>query len=191
MGSIASGSASPAEWLVSPYLDRLVGRIARPYGFSTDDLADLIQETRIALWEVSSEVPVTAAFVVQVARHKSIDLIRRLRRRRMALRELSVTARSAAEQSELRHLLNVRIAGLPGRLQELYDLHYRKGLSEREIARRWGIARSSVRWLDRQCWTLLTGDSKARLHTLEGIRRGLLTPVAPPRTVPPVRRSAF
>ncbi len=71
------------EWLESPYLGRVAARVAHEYGLGTDDLPDLLQELRIALWKQGLEQRVGAAWVVRVTRHKAVDLLRqRMRTRR-------------------------------------------------------------------------------------------------------------
>jgi RNA polymerase sigma factor (sigma-70 family) len=140
-----------------PALLRLVARVAARYGIAASDHPDLLQETRIALWRVGTDVPVSAALVMRIASNKAIDLVRRLARNRARDRAAALVAPRCEEDAELRHLLNVRVDELPRRLHEFYELHYHQGLSEREIARRWGICRASVRWLDHCCRRYLSG----------------------------------
>lgn len=155
--------ASAGNWLASPVLDRLVARLASQYGLTRDDLPDLVQETRIALWEVGLDVRVSAAFVVRIARNKAIDLIRSRSRRRARERMAALVTLPRQVDAELHSLLNVQVDALPFRLRRFYELHYRQGLSEREIARSFGICRASVRWLDHQFHRLL---ARGELRTL-------------------------
>lgn len=144
------GSATVEEWLVSPYLRRAAARVAHQYGLGEDDLADLLQELRIALWQAGPGTRFGPAWIFQVATHKVIDVIRRrsiARRRDRAFADLP----APASDSELGHLLHARVSELPPRLQQFYRLHYEEGWSEREIADRLGICRASVRWLDHCC----------------------------------------
>ena len=46
-----------AEWLDSPRLGYVAARVAYQRGLGPDDLADLIQEIRIALWEAGPKGP--------------------------------------------------------------------------------------------------------------------------------------
>lgn len=149
--------ASAKDWLASPVLDRLVARVASQYGLAVDDLPDLVQETRIALWELGLDLPVSASLVLRVASNKAIDLIRRRVRRRARDRVAALVVLPREDDAELRHLLNVQVDALPNRLQHFYELHYNQGLSERETARALGICRASVRWLDRQFRRLMAG----------------------------------
>jgi len=58
----------------------------------------------------------------------------------------------AADQSRRSGLLlHARVAELPARLREFYDLRYVQGWSERELVARLGLCRASVRWLDYTC----------------------------------------
>jgi len=142
--------ASAANWLASPMLDRLVARVARQHGLALDDLPDLTQETRIALWEPGVDQPVSTSLVLSIASNKAVDLIRRRVRRRARERATTLLARRRDGDTELHHLLNVQVEALPPRLRKFYELHYHQGLSEREVARTLSLCRASVRWLDHQ-----------------------------------------
>ena len=61
---------------------------------------------------------------------------------------------------EIDHLLHAKAASLPPKLKAFYALHYQQGLSEREIVRRMGVCRSSVRWLDHRCRQFVAGDRR-------------------------------
>jgi RNA polymerase sigma factor (sigma-70 family) len=150
--------ASAEDWLASPYLDRLVARIASHHGVPAAELPDLVQETRIALWQSGLDPPVSAALVGSIARHKAVDLVRVLARRRARRRAAGLLKTQAEVDAELAHLLRLRVAALPQRLRTFYELHYTQGLSEREIARGWGLCRASVRWLDQRCRDRLSGS---------------------------------
>ncbi len=152
--------ASAEDWLASPYLDRLVARIAWHHGVPAAELPDLVQETRIALWQSGLDPPVSAALVGSIARHKAVDLVRVLARRRARRRAAGLLTTKAEVDAELAHLLTLRVAALPLRLRKFYELHYTRGLSEREIARVWGLCRASVRWLDQRCRDRLSGSRK-------------------------------
>lgn len=153
------------DWLESPALARFATRIATQYGLKADDLADLLQETRIALWKSGAETPVNAAWVVRVISNKAIDIVRRARRFRACDRELAHSTTGVALEPELEHLLHACVSELPGRLREFYRLHYMEGLSEREIAARLGLCRGSVRWLDHCCRSRIIGQrSSTRRH---------------------------
>jgi RNA polymerase sigma factor (sigma-70 family) len=148
--------SSTEDWLASPYLDRMVARIAGQHGVPAAELPDVIQETRIALWQAGLN-SVSAALIVTIARNKAVDLVRSLARRRARRRAAGLLAATPEVDAELHHLLSLRVAALPQRLREFYELHYEQGLSEREIARAWGLCRASVRWLDHRFRDRLLG----------------------------------
>ncbi len=158
-GKVSGHGAAPtaSEWLGSPYLERAAARVGHQYGLTTDDLPDLIQEVRIALWEAGPEVDVGPAWIFRVASHKAVDSLRRKMRTRDHDRALASALAPAPYDEEPSHLLRARATALPPRLRQFYDLHYRKGFSEREIARRLGICRASVRWLNRCCRRFVAG----------------------------------
>jgi DNA-directed RNA polymerase specialized sigma24 family protein len=116
----------------------------------------LVQETKIALWEIGLDVPVRVALVLRIAGNKAVDCVRR-RSRRRARERVAVLVAPREGDAELHSLLKVQVDALPFRLQRFYELHYHQGLSEREIARSFGICRASVRWLDHQLRRLLAG----------------------------------
>lgn len=149
-------------WLESPFLDRLVGRVAIHYHLGSNDFADLTQETRIALWQAGPETLVGPGFVVRVAANKAVSLIRTIVRQRRTDRATILLAPHAEGDPELRPLLNAQLAGLPVRLRSFYDLHYVAGYSERDIAVALGLCRASVRWLDHQCRKHLNGHARHR-----------------------------
>lgn len=148
---------SVLEWLGSPALPRFVTRAARQYGLSAQDIPDLLQETRIALWEAGSTAKVSAAWVMRVASNKSVDLLRRTSRAGARERAFTETCAGRASDFDLERLLGARVARLPPRLRRFYDLRYRQGRSERDVAARLQVCRASVRWLDHRCRTLLIG----------------------------------
>jgi RNA polymerase sigma factor (sigma-70 family) len=154
-------SATTAEWLESPYLAHVAGRVLYEHDLVRDDLEDLIQELRIALWEAGPEVRVSARWLFQVANHKAVDLFRKRVRRRRRDRVFIDGRENAAQDPELDYLLHARVARFSPSLRRFYDLRYLQGLSEREIARSLGLCRGSVRWLDRCCRRELAGESSA------------------------------
>lgn len=153
--------ASAPTWIDSPALRGLVARVSARYGLPTADLPDLLQETRIALWESGPTATVSAAWVIKVATNKAVDLLRRTTRVRAIDRAFADQRIEAAGDLELERLLHARITELPARLRAFYNLHYTEGLSEREIARAWGLCRASVRWLIHQFRSVLVEDAPA------------------------------
>jgi len=148
------------EWLESPYLGRVAARVAHEYGLGTDDVPDLLQELRIALWKQGLEQRVGAAWVVRVIRHKAVDLLRQRMRSRRRDGVFTTIAARPWHNLEIDHLLHAKAASLPPKLKAFYALHYQQGLSEREIGRRMGVCRSSVRWLDHRCRQFVAGNRR-------------------------------
>ena len=154
----AEPEGSPVvDWLESPYLARIGARIAHQYGLRSDELTELIQELRIAIWRAGAGTRVNVTWVVRVAQHKAVDVVRYRARERRHESSLAATARRPEHDRELDYLLHARAQAMPQRLREFYELHYRLGMSEREIAQSLGLCRSSVRWLDRCCRRYVTG----------------------------------
>ena len=140
-----------SEWLESPYLEHVAARVAYRFGLPSQEIPELLQELRIALWKAGSSTPVNPTWILHTAQHKGSDL---LRTRRSRAREISFSGDSAIpnpRDPELLRLLRARVDVLPPRLKEFYFLRYRVGLSERQIADRLGLCRGSVRHLDRRC----------------------------------------
>lgn len=151
-------SAGAGHWLESVYLRRAAARVARQHGLSAEDLPELVQELRIAVWR--ARVPLNVAWIFGVATHKAVDMVRRKARADRDDQELAAAVRRRHRDLELDHLLHARVDGLPGRLRQLYDLLYIEGLSEREAARRLGVCRASVRWLKRCLHRRVAGDGR-------------------------------
>jgi DNA-directed RNA polymerase specialized sigma24 family protein len=149
------------EWLDSARLGRFVRLITAVYGLSALDREDVLQETRIALWQGGLETPIAKSWIRQTVTHKAVDLLRRNGRLQAGDRALAQLAAPTNRDPELEPLLHARVAELRGRLRTFYTLHYEAGLSERETATRMGVCRASIRWLDHQCRRqLLGGDNR-------------------------------
>jgi len=147
---------SVGDWLESPYLERLTARIAYRHGLPRQDVPDLLQETRLALWKSGSNSRVSVGWLFQIATHKAIDIVRRARRRaEVALDGQPRRDRSTPADPALTFLLRSRASRLPPALQRFYALRYEQGQSQREVARALGLGRGSVRTLDRQCLRLI------------------------------------
>jgi RNA polymerase sigma factor (sigma-70 family) len=151
------------EWLESPYLARVAARVALQYGVSPQDTPDLLQELRLALWKAGPETLVNVTWIFHTANHKAIDLFK-LNSRRCEVALDSATQADSSRETDpvLYRLLRSRAARLPRSLKQYYSLRYEQSLSQREVAKRLGLCRGSVRCLDRRCLRLLRG----RLGTL-------------------------
>src|SRR5262245_44902674 len=120
------------EWITSPYLGRVAIRVARQYGVPSQDVPDLVQELRLALWKASPDLSVSAGWIFQTARHKAIDCIKRRRRRaEVGLEGLALTAPDSEPDLALRCLLRSEASRLPDALRRFYTLRYEEGRSQR------------------------------------------------------------
>src|SRR5688572_12573424 len=99
-------------------LRTLVARVAARYAIAAGDFPDLLQETRIALWEAGTDACRSPALTVGIARNKAVDAVRRSARTRGRDRAARTTEQSAGGNAELRHLLRARVDELPDRLRE-------------------------------------------------------------------------
>jgi RNA polymerase sigma factor (sigma-70 family) len=151
-------SLTAGEWLESPYLPRLAARIAAQFGLKPQDVPDLLQEVRIALWRAGSDQRVNVSWISRTAEHKAADHWRRKRHEQERLVHApEVRIPITDSNAELLHLLRARAAILPTPLRKFYALRYEEGRSEREIALRLGLCRGSVRWMDEVCRKWLRG----------------------------------
>lgn len=153
-----SGTLSVMEWLESPYLARVASRMAYQHGLPSQDTPDLLQDLRLALWKAGPDLLVNVTWVFHTANHKAVDLVKR---RIKLAKETSDWAEDPSPprgaDPALLHLLHARAAVLPKRLHDFYLLRYEEGLSQREIAKRLGLCRGSVRCLDRRCLRMVKG----------------------------------
>lgn len=157
MAADGRGERLASEWLASKELVCIADRVARAYGFDREDAAEVLQETRIALWMKHPDGPVCMAWVERVAMNKAVDRVRVILRARSADQAFAALEHPNQSSAELKHLLHARLAALPERLRTFYELHYLAGWSERDIATRLGVGRKGIRWLDRCCRRALFG----------------------------------
>jgi DNA-directed RNA polymerase specialized sigma24 family protein len=118
-------------------------------------LPDLLQEIRIALWKAGMDRPVNAAWIFHTAEHKAIDIGRQSWTRPVNPYPGTPDPARETRDPELVHLVRARAASLPGSLRRFYDLRYEQGLSERVIAERMRVSRSSVRWMEHRCFRVM------------------------------------
>jgi RNA polymerase sigma factor (sigma-70 family) len=144
-------SLTAAAWLESPYLPRAVRRVALRYSLREEDVADLVQEVRVVLLQIASDRLLNATWIFHTVGHKAADMVRRRIRSAAGEGAAAVPAPPAALSPELVHLLRAKVSLLPPKLRTFYELRYEEGLSQRDVARRLGACRASVRWLERQC----------------------------------------
>ena len=122
---------------------------------SVRDVDDVVQESLLRVWKARAAHPIEAAraFLFKVGRHLALDDVRRERRRPVNsmgdLAGLDVcdnspgVAEQASRQERIR-LIGLAVAALPGRCRETIILHKLRGLSQREVARRLGVAEKTV-----------------------------------------------
>ena len=177
LGRVRSRFASPTdvlrigEWLESPYLGRVAARVAQRYGVAPQEVPDLLQELRLALWKAGSSQLVSIGWVFQTANHKAIDWLKRRRRRaEVGLDAHTLPERVCSPDPALRCLLHSQTSRLPYTLRRFYTLRYELGLSQRDVAQALGLGRSSVRSLDRRCLRLIgvRRPHARRCEVLEG-----------------------
>src|ERR1700693_3182038 len=97
------GKGTTGEWLESSYLEQVAARAGHQCGLGSNDLPDLFQDVRMALWEAGPAVRVGRAWVLRVATNKSVDLLRR-RSRARAHDRLGNTIAPSKHDGELDHL---------------------------------------------------------------------------------------
>lgn len=134
-------------WPESTLLPKIAGRVAFAYRLGGEDAADLLQEVRVAVLEQSPVELLSAGWIFQVARNKAINILRR----RCRDREISEQSsdRASGVDGEIVRLVRAQVSLLPERQRQFYELRYRRGMTEREVAKRLDVCRSSVRYLDR------------------------------------------
>ena len=142
----------PHKWLETRNLVRIAVIVGRRVGLPVEDLDDLVQELRIAVWRAGSETLLNASWVFQAAEYRAIDL------QRLRARARTAQPRWPDEQpdQELIGLLRARAALLPSRFRAVYELHL-SGCSEREIARDLQLTRGTVRRISTWCRRFFVG----------------------------------
>jgi RNA polymerase sigma factor (sigma-70 family) len=120
-----------------------------------NDVDDLVQESYLRIWRRQLRQPIRSAkgFLYKIARHLAIDRVRGRRRNLIdGVADLSVldvmdgkpgVAEAACTSEEL-ELLVEAIDSLPSRCREILILRKLRGLSQKEIALRLGIAERTV-----------------------------------------------
>jgi len=139
------------EWLESPRLNAIARYVASRKALAPDDLPDLLQEIRIAIWKAGVDKPVNATWIFHTAEHKAIDIWKQSLSHAVDADPRTPDPAGRGGDPELVHLVRARAASLCGSLREFYDLRYEQGLSERVIAERMQVSRSSVRWMEHRC----------------------------------------
>jgi RNA polymerase sigma factor (sigma-70 family) len=139
------------EWVISPSLRRLAELVAYRRGLNQRDADDLLQEVRLALLHRRPDLPVNLTYVLHTAVHKAVDMVRERRKETPGL----PPEVDPAFDSELIHLLRIRISALPANLRTFCQLRFEEGLTYQEIADRLGLCRGSVRWMEARSLRIL------------------------------------
>jgi RNA polymerase sigma factor (sigma-70 family) len=160
------------EWLESPYLARLAKRVGVRHALKSEDVLDLLQEVRLALWRAGPDLCVNVSWIFRTVEHKAVDYRRKMRQERERASEVGDYPESRpVNGAELLHLLRAKAAILPLGLRRFYTLRYEEGWSEREIAARLGLCRGSIRWMDEKCKRSLQGPDGASPQRVSSFAR--------------------
>ncbi len=146
-----------ARWFaaeVQPHEPALRGYLRGSFP-AVRDVDDVVQESYLRIWRARAGQPIQSAkaFLFTVARRLALDLVRReavspLRRvgdlaALPVIEERPDVVDTISDQEKIR-LLAEAVGSLPARCREGGFLHKIKGLSQREVAARLGIAEKTV-----------------------------------------------
>ncbi len=121
---------------------------------SPQDAEDISQETFAKLWLGRDSIDLSQSVnfcIFRMAKQLAINYLRNMRRRGQVVSagtypdsadEHTVEHDFAAREIEL--IINLSIERLPPKVRKVYELHYKEGLSNDEIARRLGITANNV-----------------------------------------------
>lgn len=130
---------------------RVVASIAYRRHVRPDDLADLQQEVRLAIWKAGRDRQVNATWIFKVVASRVLDHLRHeARTKRARITGSQHQSSNPADDAELSHLLRARLSTLSNDLQRYYYLRYRCGMTEREVGLKTGNTRSTVRHWERR-----------------------------------------
>ncbi|MEM7387922.1 MAG: sigma-70 family RNA polymerase sigma factor [Verrucomicrobiota bacterium] len=132
----------------------LVSGIARKYMSVEADAEDVVQEVFAELWLKAERFDPSrasaATFIGLVARRRSIDWLRKQSRRPKLEPitdeiEMGHTGDSAIRSRMDTEQIGLAMQQLPARTQELFRLHFEKGMTHPEIAKATGLALGTVK----------------------------------------------
>lgn len=146
--AVARKEEAALEALYNRWAPRLA-HVMRAAGVSEDDVADLLQIVFLEIWSKAHRFQPSrggaAGWMFQLARSRTIDFLRRQRRRAEPLNEnhpdLAPNEGEQAEQLSLHGAL----ATLSPRERAVLELAYFGGFSLREISTAWGVPLGSVK----------------------------------------------
>lgn len=133
---------------------RLVWSITRRYVQPDTEAEDVVQETFAELWEKADRFDGTrasaATFIGLIARRRSIDWLRR-KKRRPELEPLpddfdqKLSAPSSHSPRVDTESLHGALKQLPAEIRELFEMHFTRGLTHPEIADQTGLPLGTVK----------------------------------------------
>ena len=102
------------EWLESPYLRRLATRVGVQHALQSEDVLDLLQEVRLALWRAGPDLRVNVSWIFRIAEHKAADYWRTTRQQRECTSDVADSPESRpGDDAELLHLLRAKVGDSP------------------------------------------------------------------------------
>jgi DNA-directed RNA polymerase specialized sigma24 family protein len=132
--------------------------VASLHRLPASDVPDLLQELSLALLRAGSNTLVNPTWLFRTASHKAVDILRsRVHMAEVALDSVRESDVSLNPDPDLLRLLRVRAARLPAGLARFYRLRIQEGLTQREISKRLGLCRGSVRLMERRFVRMMKG----------------------------------
>ena len=124
--------------------------IACRHSLSVDEAEDVAQDTLLRLWQLRADIEVgrAMAFALTVARHLSVDVLRR--RRTQSINGMSFAAGQASrpdqqlESADNDRWLEGKLKSMPSTEYMILKLRQVEGRTNKEIAAVLGISESSV-----------------------------------------------
>jgi RNA polymerase sigma factor (sigma-70 family) len=119
------------------------------------DVDDIVQESYLRLWRIRAAEPIRSAkaLLFTVARRVALDLIRRRRRSpfvpvkdvsQLFVYDTSPGPGEAAAADQERQLMVEAVESLPARCRAIFTLCHLDGLTQREVAERFGLSENTV-----------------------------------------------
>ncbi len=117
-----------------------------------------MQELSLALVRAGQSTLVNPTWLFRTASHKAIDIFRSwARAAKVALHSGNDLGTPSNPDPDLMRLLRVKAARLPAGLAQFYRLRIQEGLTQREISKRLGLCRGSVRLMERRFVRMMKG----------------------------------
>ena len=150
-------SSDAARWFaedVHPHESQLRGYLRGSFP-DIRDVDDVVQESYLRIWQARAAHPIQSAkaFLFRVARNLALDVIRRKGASPVetmgSLADLPVIEdrpgiADTLTREEKSRLLGLALSSLPDRCREIIFLHKIKGLSQRAVAGKLGLAEKTV-----------------------------------------------